>query len=193
MLPEPPRVAVVGTTGSEKTTVAKRLALALGAPHVEMDALHWGPNWTSRPIEEVQEQLAVALAGGRWVCVGNYSNVQPFVVARANALVWLDYPLRRVMWQLLARTVRRAVTRERLWSGNQERWRNFVSRDSIFLWALKTHGRRRRQYGAIEREPGRLMVVRLRSSGETESWLGRVMAEGAAGPDRSGGPSLRSG
>jgi len=34
------RISVVGTSGSGKTTVARRIAEALGFPHVELDALH---------------------------------------------------------------------------------------------------------------------------------------------------------
>jgi GTPase SAR1 family protein len=40
------RIAVVGTTGSGKTTLARRLAQRLGQRHVERDALYWEPKWT---------------------------------------------------------------------------------------------------------------------------------------------------
>jgi adenylate kinase family enzyme len=46
------RIVVVGTTGSGKTTMAGQLAGRLGYPHVEQDALNWGPDWTMRPNEE---------------------------------------------------------------------------------------------------------------------------------------------
>jgi AAA domain len=39
----PPKIAVVGTSGSGKTTVARELARRLGVPHVELDALYHGP------------------------------------------------------------------------------------------------------------------------------------------------------
>ena len=40
------RLVVVGTSGSGKTTVAGQLALILGVPHIELDSLHWEPDWT---------------------------------------------------------------------------------------------------------------------------------------------------
>src|SRR5436305_799712 len=45
------RLVVVGTSGSGKTTLAREIARRRALPHVELDALHWGPNWTEPPVE----------------------------------------------------------------------------------------------------------------------------------------------
>src|SRR5262249_18611627 len=42
------RVVVIGTSGAGKTTFAGRLASRLGTAHIELDALHWGHDWTPR-------------------------------------------------------------------------------------------------------------------------------------------------
>jgi hypothetical protein len=49
----------------------------------------------------------------------------------------------------------------------------FFSRDSIFLWALTSHPRHRREYPVLLARPenAHLAVVRLRSPRETERWL----------------------
>ena len=39
------RIAVVGTTSSGKSTLAEKLAQKIGADFIELDALHWEPNW----------------------------------------------------------------------------------------------------------------------------------------------------
>ena len=54
------RIAVVGTTCAGKTTVAKRLAERHGIPHVELDALHWGPGWSEPSAEEFRERVEEA-------------------------------------------------------------------------------------------------------------------------------------
>ena len=38
------RIAVIGTSCSGKTHFSKRLAACLDIPHVELDALYWGPD-----------------------------------------------------------------------------------------------------------------------------------------------------
>ncbi len=56
------KIAVVGTSGSGKTTVARALAEHHGVPHVELDALHWGPNWAPCPTEEFRVRVQEALS-----------------------------------------------------------------------------------------------------------------------------------
>ncbi|MFJ9388451.1 shikimate kinase [Nocardioides sp. NPDC101246] len=45
------RVSVVGSSGSGKSTVARRLADILGVPYIELDSIHWQPGW----VEEEQD------------------------------------------------------------------------------------------------------------------------------------------
>ncbi|MEN6369980.1 MAG: AAA family ATPase [Thermotogota bacterium] len=178
LFPEPgTRINVVGTCGSGKTTVAKSLAGLLGVPHVELDALFWRSGWGEATDPELRAAVSEAAAGDAWVIDGNYSRVRDLIWTRADTLVWLDYSFLRVFSQLLARTIRRAVLREPLWHGNRESLRtSFLSRESILLWAVKTHRRRKAQYRRLLADPeyGHLRVVRLRSPREAERWLWRI-------------------
>ena len=56
------RINVVGTSCSGKTTLARDLARRLVLPHVEFDALFWGPNWTPVPTDVFRERLTTSLA-----------------------------------------------------------------------------------------------------------------------------------
>ncbi|WP_205370744.1 MULTISPECIES: AAA family ATPase [Thermoleptolyngbya] len=38
------RIAIVGTSGTGKTTLAQQVGRQLGIAHIELDALHWEPN-----------------------------------------------------------------------------------------------------------------------------------------------------
>jgi adenylate kinase family enzyme len=165
-----PRIAVVGATGSGKTTFARRLACRLGVPHVELDSLHWEPNWVEASQKVFRQRVELALGEGAWVADGDYGQI---AFDRAETVVWLDYPLAFAFLRLLARTSLRAITRQELWSGNREPLLRSFTRDSLFLWLFSTYGRRRRVYAACMRDPrySHLKFVRLRTPRQAALWL----------------------
>jgi len=167
------RVVVVGSTGAGKTTLARTLAERLDVRHVELDALHWDPGWVGAEREVFRSRVAEALTGERWVADGNYSAVRDIVWGRASILVWLDYPLPLILYRLARRTMQRVATGTELWNGNRERLREVFSRESIFVWAVQTYGRRRRLFSTLLTEPtyAHLTVFHLRSPRATETWL----------------------
>lgn len=168
------RIVVIGTTGSGKTTLASRLAQRLGCTHIEMDALHWEPNWTEAPTEVFRERVQKAATHERWVMDGNYSVVRDIAWPAADTVVWLDYPLPVILWRLLRRTLRRVFLHEELWNGNRERFATqFLTPNSLFLWLFKTYWRRRCEYPEMLARPeyAHLALIRLRSPYETERWL----------------------
>ena len=117
------RINVVGTSAAGKTTFARALAGHLDVPCVELDALHWEAAWTEAPEPVMRQRVTDATVGEAWVVDGNYSAVRDIVWGRAQAVVWLDFPLRTVLWRYAARTQRRIRTGEELWpgTGNRER------------------------------------------------------------------------
>lgn len=169
------RIVVSGTTGSGKTTLAARLVELLETDFVDIDELHWGPDWTPRPT--FREDLDRATAADRWVAAGNYSATRDLTWGRADTIVWLDYPAWLVFTRLLRRTMRRVWTREPLFAGNVETFRNtFFSRDSLLVWFFKTHWSKRGRY---EQEFERLSedgtdLVRLRHPREAERWIATI-------------------
>ena len=168
-----PKIVVVGTSGSGKTTVARELARRHGVPHVELDALFHGPNWAETPAEEFRRRVAAATDGDGWVVDGNYeSKLGDLVLGRADTVVWLDLPLRVALARVTRRTVGRIRTGEELWSGNRESWRGgFFGWESMFVWTIRSHLRNRRvRPGRFERHPN-LRIVRIRSAREVESYL----------------------
>jgi adenylate kinase family enzyme len=174
------RINVVGTSATGKSTFAIKLAERLGVPCVELDELHWEPGWTEAPEAVFRGRVAAATDGGDWVVDGNYSSVRDLVWARADTVVWLDYPLPTILRRFLRRTVRRIARREELWAGNRERLATqFFSRDSLLMWILSTYRRRRREYPRLLAEHPNLSAVPLRSPAEAARWLAGVTPEGS--------------
>jgi adenylate kinase family enzyme len=172
------RVSVAGTSGAGKTTVGRALAAQLRLPFVELDSLCHGPNWEEVPddvfLARVEEAIAKAPDG--WVIDGNYGRkLSDLVLERADTLVWLDLPLHICLRRLWRRTWGRILRREELWNGNRESVRTaFFARDSLFVWTITSHRRRRRTLPERLTRHGQLEVVRLRSPGEVERWLAEL-------------------
>jgi predicted acetyltransferase/adenylate kinase family enzyme len=169
-----PRVVVIGTSCVGKTIFARSLAEALCCPHVELDALYWQPQWVPRPPDEFRALTVQALAQDDWVTDGNYGVVRDLVWSRATTVIWLNYSFPVVLWRAFARTVRRVLTQEELFSGNRESLRMALfSRESILWWVLTTFHRRRKQYRQLfdTRTSRHLVYVELRNPSEAQHFL----------------------
>lgn len=116
------RVVVVGGPGSGKSTTSARLADRLGAPHVELDALWWQPNWTPAGAEAFTESLRTVISAEAWVLDGNYYDVGAVALVwpEADTLVWLDPPRWVAIVRTLRRSIHRVVRRTELWSSNRQ-------------------------------------------------------------------------
>ena len=168
------RIVVLGVTGSGKSTLAAELARRIGAPHVELDSFQWEPNWTPAATEVFRERVAQAIAGDTWVVDGNYRKRAICIWPRAETFVWLDYPLPFIFARLLRRILWRGFARVELWSGNRERlWPQFFTRDSLFVWALTSQPKHRREYPLIPAMPATASAtfIHLRSPRATARWL----------------------
>ena len=171
------RMVILGTTGSGKTTLAQQLSQRLGIPFVELDAIRHGPNWAETPDDIFRRRVADSLRGDGWIVDGNYSVARDLIWPRATTLIWLDYSFPLVFWRLFRRTLTRGIMRTRLWNDNREDlWRHFLTRDSLFIWALKTHWSRRESIAADVSSPeySHMNVLRFRSARETRQWLERI-------------------
>ncbi len=173
------RVVIVGTSCSGKTTLARELARVLESTAIELDALHWLPNWVESTLEDFRARTEQAVAAERWVADGNYGQVRDLVWGRATTVVWLDYPFPIVAWRAVSRTFRRALTGERLYAGNRESLRKaFLSKDSILLWVLQTFRENRRKFPALRADPAwkHLAFHQLRHPREAEALVARLAA-----------------
>ena len=179
----PSRIAVVGCSGSGKTTVARQVADRLGLEHIELDELAHQPGWTMRPAEEFRSDLERCLSGAEqgWVTCGHYGRLAGDMhLNKANTIVWLDLPRRTVMTRVIRRTIRRVLTREELWNGNKEPWTNLYHWDperNVIRWSWVTYKGRREQYEQCMCDGSwvHANVLRLRSPQAIEGFLNSLV------------------
>jgi adenylate kinase family enzyme len=147
------RILIVGSYGSGKTTLGKRLSGELNIPHYEMDSLFWGPHWTEVSLESFRGQVAEIALRDSWIVEGHFTKIRDLVLPRSEAILWIDVPLRVAATRLLKRTAFHWLAKDKLWNGNQETLGRLCGREAV-LWRLyKDYGNRREEFRRLENDP----------------------------------------
>ncbi len=84
------RVLVLGSSGSGKSTFARKLGEITGLPVVHLDQLFWEPGWVQAPKPVYLERLHRALAQDQWIIDGNNSSTMDLRLPRADRIILLD-------------------------------------------------------------------------------------------------------
>ena len=120
----------------------------------------------------------MALKGDSWILDGNYTRSIPVKWESVTTIIWLDFSFIRTLYQAVKRAIKRVITREELWpdTGNRESLKSLFSKDSIVLWAIKTHRKVRKKYEALieSDDYSNIQFIRLRSPKEVELFLAKV-------------------
>ena len=160
------RVLIIGPCGSGKSTLARDLAPRLGLPLVHMDQLGWQAGWVETDKAEMAARLADVVAQDEWLIEGNYGSVLAPRLARADTVIYLDFPIRLCLWRLMRRIVtHRGRSRPDMPEGCPERF------DAAFFWYVLNwnSGPRVRTEAKLVGYAGNL--VRLRNPGALAAWL----------------------
>jgi adenylate kinase family enzyme len=155
------KIALMGCSGSGKSTFAKQLEEELGYPAIELDSFFHLPGWQQKPSERFKEEVSEVLdqsdklAGG-WIVDGNYlSKLDDLVTSRADVVIWFNLPKAKVMSRVIKRSIRRAVTREELWNGNRENILNLLKwspEKNIIRWTWTQHSSYEEQLRDLSKE-----------------------------------------
>ena len=65
------RVAIIGSGGAGKSTLARQLGEATGLPVVHLDREYWAPGWVEPPRDEWTRKVALFAAEDAWIMDGN--------------------------------------------------------------------------------------------------------------------------
>lgn len=83
------RIAIVGTPGAGKSTLAREVGARADLPVIHLDEHRFLPGWQPKPDEEWDRIVDDLLAGERWVMDGAFAMEN--AVERADTIVFLDF------------------------------------------------------------------------------------------------------
>ena len=129
----------MGGPGSGKSTLARQLGAVTGLPVVHMDHIHHLSGWRPRPMAEKLALHDEVVARESWIFEGGLSRGYASRAARAELIVFLDFPLVQRLYRVLRRTVQYyGRTRPDLPEGCPEQF------SAEFLWWIVSTARRNR-------------------------------------------------
>ncbi len=134
------RVAIIGCSGTGKSTLARRLHEKTGLSVIHLDREFWREGWVfdnsesniNRVIERFNEE-------DEWIVDGNYARTMDARFTRADTVFFFDYPTHICLWRVFWRVWRnKGNDRPDCANGCPERfnWEFF-----LFVWSFRRKNR----------------------------------------------------
>jgi adenylate kinase family enzyme len=99
------RVAVVGSGGAGKSTLARELGEITGFPVVHLDNLYWNAGWVETPDDEWRTRQRELLSSETWIVDGNYQNSFDIRFPQADTVILLGFSRYRCLFRAFTRTL----------------------------------------------------------------------------------------
>lgn len=165
------RVLVLGSSGSGKSTFARRLGERTGLPVTHIDQLFWSPGWVQVETGVYHARLADVVAQERWIIDGNNSSALDWRLPRADAVILFD----RSRIACIGRVIKRVLAsygrvRDDMAAGCPER---FDFQFLRWIWDFPKQ-QMPKVHAALSRADAWGRVVILRSDRDSEAYLQRA-------------------
>jgi adenylate kinase family enzyme len=173
-------INVIGTTGSGKSTFARKLARQLELTPIEMDDLFWLDDWQEPTDEVFFEKLKNKMdrTTGGWVLDGNYTRTMSLKLVKIDTIVWLDYSFSRNFFHLMKRSLFNLISQRKLWenSNNRESLKLLFSKQSIFIWLIQQYPRNKTKYQMMmqDQKYQHIQFIRLTSPKQAAEFLQQI-------------------
>jgi len=172
------RVMIIGSSGSGKSTIAKKLGEITKLPVIHIDKMYWKPGWELRPMEEVISMVNTAAQADQWIFDGNNSSSFNYRISRADTLIFLDFPtylcMYRVIWRLIK--YKMGYPRTDMAEGCPERFDWEFIKFLRWVYNYKRDGRWQNAMELYEQTPDHINKFHLQSRKSVEAFLRKIKA-----------------
>lgn len=100
------RILVLGSPGSGKSTLTKKIAEKRQLSIISLDGLFWLDDENTITIEELKTKLVPLLAQERWIMDGNFASILPLRLERSDLVIYLQVPRLIAMYRVIKRYLR---------------------------------------------------------------------------------------
>ena len=116
------RIAIIGSCGAGKSTLAKSLGQKLALPIIHLDSYYWRANWVETPKNDWDTLHQKLLQGECWIIDGNYGGNMDIRLEASDTIIWLDFPRNLCLWRIIKRYLQhRGKVREDMAAGCKEK------------------------------------------------------------------------
>ena len=141
----PRRIIITGTSCTGKTTLGRQLSDTLDLVQIDLDDLHFRPNWVMKDsVTFIADVDNAVQAQDEWIVSGSYqSKLKESLYPKANIIIWLDLPLRTILGRYFKRTFRRVIHKEQCCGENYETLGHVLFKDNMLAHIFKTYWARK--------------------------------------------------
>ena len=115
------RIYILGTSGSGKTFLAKKLSNAMNIKHYDLDDVFWVRKYDKKRDEKDRIKLLDKICRSKqWIIEGVYTSWVEKASKRSDLVIWLDTPSYAIIWRIIYRFLQRKRK-------HQESWKDIIA------------------------------------------------------------------